>query len=196
MAKVLQSGLPFPFDGAILIVDDDELVTGVCKRWCDRLGHVCFTAESHDEALGLFQSNQPIDVVVIDHGVSNCLGSEFISSLKSIRSDVILVGSSGRDCRQEFAQAGVHQFIEKPWDLDQLNGVVACAMQFGDADVDLASCQILSVGQRVRIRVGEMRGLEGTVESLRGESRILVKLDLEPSALFVEIDKQALEAMA
>lgn len=107
----------WPLGDAVLIVDDEEVVLRTCAALVEDAGGRCFQAESYDAAMEVLIQEQQIGVVVLDHGVSGDDTGEFIKTLRALRPGVILVGSSGSDCRGAFAAVDVNRFLPKPWTL-------------------------------------------------------------------------------
>jgi len=53
----------------------------------------------------------------------------------------------------------------------------------------------LKIGRRVRVRSGPMQGLEGILKRRKGESRLVVSVELIQRAMAVEIDEADVEAI-
>ena len=73
-------------------------------------------------------------------------------------------------------------------DLRQFNQLIA-------ADAPLTVESRLQPGQRVRIKTGSFQGMEGTLLSRRGQSRLLVTVDYLLQGASVEIDDYQLEPL-
>ena len=71
-------------------------------------------------------------------------------------------------------------------DLQQISQLI-------DADAPLTIESRLSPGDRVRIRNGPMEGLEGTVVTRRGKTRLLVAVNMLQQGVSIEIDDYVLE---
>ena len=85
----------------------------------------------------------------------------------SIRSRIRIIGCSGNDCRDEFAAAGVKQFLIKPPEITALAEILvqsdtAFDTRIGKADTDTMLLR-LTPGELVRISAGDMEGIEGRI---------------------------------
>ena len=65
-----------------------------------------------------------------------------------------------------------------------------------EVDPTLGACEAFQAGQRVRIRVGPFQGIEGVVRSVRGQTRVVLNIELIGQAIPIEVDTAALEALA
>ena len=151
--------------------------------------------------------------MILDHGVTGERVADFVTVAKKVRPELIIVGSSSSDCRREFDEAGADCFLQKPWRLAELIKVLkannpshfddsagnirrntkadkaSSVTRLGNGDSD-TMCQRFSLGERARIAVGNMEGLEGTVSGNRSGGRILLRLNV---GVFVEIHQYVLE---
>lgn len=62
--------------------------------------------------------------------------------------------------------------------------------QMARSGLDLEPCQIPKIGDRVRIRLGPLRGLEGTLVGLKTRRRFVVSVQLLNRGVAVEIDAE------
>ena len=91
-----------------------------CAARIEAAGGACHTAECYEQALSTLDRERRVRLVVTDHGVSGDDTARFVELLRACRPGVVVVGSSGRDCREEFAALGVDRFLKKPWLLRDL----------------------------------------------------------------------------
>lgn len=110
----------WPFQGDALLVDDEQGVRRAYAALLEAVGCRCHVAETYADAHHLVQQDSRITVVILDHGVAGDNTRTFVRKLKAIRPGIILVGSSGKDCREGFAAADVPRFVQKPWTADEL----------------------------------------------------------------------------
>jgi len=111
--------------GEALVVDDEAVVCRAYARQLEQAGLVCHSAHSYAEALSVFEREQRIELVVTDHGIKGEDTEAFVSELRARRPGVIIVGSSGRDCRAELVRVGIDRFLQKPWQLNELNELLS-----------------------------------------------------------------------
>ena len=111
-------------DTHVLIVDDDELFRDAVGLQLEQSGWAVHSAESYKEALRLFQYNESIKLVILDHPTVGANVRGIVHLLRSVRPDTVIVGNSGASRRTEFAAAGVSQYLQKPWRLADLLGIL------------------------------------------------------------------------
>jgi two-component system cell cycle sensor histidine kinase/response regulator CckA len=113
----------------ILLVDDEPLVKDVCEELLTLLGYRVITAGSGKVAIDIFtQQQHDIALVIVDYMMPEMLGTEVITALKSIKSDVKVVVSSGYladTTVAELRQTGVLEVLGKPFSINDLRSVIA-----------------------------------------------------------------------
>ena len=114
------------FEGKkVLVVDDSAVMRQIIKKNLKELG---FTelSEAEDGAAGLKKAGEePVDLIVSDWNMPNITGLEF---LKEVRADAKLKGiafimvtsEADNEKIMEAVQAGVNQYIVKPFNAVQL----------------------------------------------------------------------------
>ncbi len=110
----------WPFVGRVLIVDEQELYRRFATAMLQSASAGCYAAQTHEQALRLFEKDDGIEYVIVDYGAPGSDIISFLRELKAIRSTVTLIGSSGDDRASEFAALGVSRFLAKPWRLPDL----------------------------------------------------------------------------
>lgn len=105
----------WPLRGHALIVDDDAAVCEALASQLTALGCRVHTVSTYAQAIELVQRTPQIEVAVLDHGAVAGDLSPAILELRRLRPAIVVVGSSGRQAAPEFAAAGVHRFLFKPW---------------------------------------------------------------------------------
>jgi two-component system, cell cycle sensor histidine kinase and response regulator CckA len=110
--------------GMVLVVDDDEMVLGLCKDMVERLGFKVLTAADGEYAVALFNENADnIDCVILDLTMPNKDGMATFDEMMASGSDVRVIISSGYDeleVSQRFKGKGLAGFIKKPYQLENL----------------------------------------------------------------------------
>jgi two-component system cell cycle sensor histidine kinase/response regulator CckA len=108
----------------ILVVDDEPPIREALVRTLESVNYRCFTAEDGSDALALYFARRgEIDVVLTDLAMAQVDGVKLVRSLRRVNPDVRVVVSSGhiqREVAQELESLGVADFIEKPYNADQL----------------------------------------------------------------------------
>jgi PAS domain S-box-containing protein len=115
-------------DETILLVEDEEPVRIIGERSLEHYGYTVVTAVNGERALEIYSEKQnEIGVVVLDlimpgMGGKRCL--QEILSLDPRARVVIASGVAEADSREEMAEAGARDFIDKPFDIAQMLSVV------------------------------------------------------------------------
>jgi two-component system cell cycle sensor histidine kinase/response regulator CckA len=116
----------------IMLVDDDPRVRAVAESFLRRLGCRVLSAADGYDAVRLYgQRHDEIDAIVLDYTMPGMDGAATSRRLRVIRPDVPLLMTSGHDEAEVRAKCGVPDmagFIAKPYNLRQLNEVLALAL--------------------------------------------------------------------
>lgn len=115
-------------NSSVLLVDDEEMIITSIKAFLqletDFLVHA-FT--DPEQAAGFAQQN-PVDVVVSDYLMPKMNGIQLLSRIKEVQpeaSRVLLTGHADKQSAiQAINQVALFQYLEKPWDNQQLLLVV------------------------------------------------------------------------
>lgn len=175
----------------VLLVEDDPAVAKCSMKQLEELGCIFRTTRSHVAAIGVLEKDKLITTVLLDHGATNGCVVEFVTAARSIKDNLKIIGCSANDCSEEFASAGVWDFLRKPFDLPELEE----ALQFVTSDKHAAdtligtsdsstNCLRFAYREQVRIVIGPLKGLEGTFVSVRTGGKILVELE---SGIYMEV---------
>jgi len=111
-----------------LLVDDDAVVRHTYLAQLQQIGCRCHTAASYSEAIAILGRERGIRLVVTDHGVHGDSTQEFVHRIRESAPDVVIVGSSGSDCRAELASLGIERFLKKPWRIGDLYALLSRAV--------------------------------------------------------------------
>lgn len=116
--------------GYVLIVDDEEMIRGVCRRMLETDGWKVFEADGGVSALELFaQHADDIACVLLDLSMPQMDGYAVLHKLQSIRPEVRVILSSGYNCAvlpdKDMSAAGFAGFIQKPYTARTLRDEVA-----------------------------------------------------------------------
>lgn len=127
-----------PQNCTILIVDDEEGIRTVAKKFLERKRFRVFTAENGEEALSMF-SAQPdqISCVVLDLTMPDMDGFEVLCEMQRIQPGIRVLMSSGfseQEFKDRFAGKGVMGFIQKPYRLDAFYASIQKALADGSPD--------------------------------------------------------------
>jgi nitrogen-specific signal transduction histidine kinase/CheY-like chemotaxis protein len=114
--------------GTILVVDDDEAVRAMAKWVVEKAGYRAVTARDGDEALRTFKANpEQFCFVLLDLTMPRIGGAEVAVGLRGLRPGglpVVIMTGHNEDVMASEAQAGVVDFLQKPFGPDQLRAVL------------------------------------------------------------------------
>jgi two-component system cell cycle sensor histidine kinase/response regulator CckA len=121
-----------PGAGTILVADDEEGVRGVVASVLEDAGYTVEQASDGGEAVErLRQLGDRIRLVLLDLTMPTLGGAEAATALREIRPDIPIIAMSGYgyiEVMQRFGQAGVDDFLSKPFTPDQLAAKVREAL--------------------------------------------------------------------
>jgi len=128
----------------VLVVDDEVRSQDALRRTLDE-DFTVFTASSADEARGLLQ-RQPVSVILCDQRMPGMTGVNFLKEVREQWPEIVRMVISGytdsEDIIAGINEAGIYQYILKPWSPDHLlesvrNAVEAQVLQRQTSRLDL-----------------------------------------------------------
>lgn len=117
--------------GRILIVEDDETLRVTLQNFLMRQGHQVNAAETGATGLALAEQ-QPYDLVLVDLRLPDISGLDVISRMNSGSEDTVKVMMTAYpEVRTAVAalKAGAYDYINKPFDLEDLRSLVERALE-------------------------------------------------------------------
>jgi PAS domain S-box-containing protein len=112
-------------EGAVLLVDDEDVIIDVGSEMLEVLGYKVSVARSGREAIEIYKEKQgEIDMVILDMIMPEMDGGETFKVLKSIDPRVKVILSSGysADARStQMMEEGCCGFIQKPYSMNALS---------------------------------------------------------------------------
>ena len=119
--------------GSILFVDDEEAIRNVVRQMLENIGFEVLLAANGRAAIELFRERQhDIVAVIVDLTMPVLDGAQTFRELRTVRSDVKVILSSGytsHEVSRRFASGGLAGFLKKPFDVEELQGVLADALE-------------------------------------------------------------------
>src|SRR5256714_7147651 len=116
----------------LLIIDDEEAARYGMLRALKGFGYEIDEAGSVEEARALMKEQQP-DLLLLDVNLPGASGLEFLSELKQTDDDaplVILITAHGSErMAVEAIKSGAHDYLSKPFELDDLRLAVKNAFE-------------------------------------------------------------------
>jgi CheY-like chemotaxis protein len=123
-------------EATVLVVDDEEIVRSSLRRALARSGYRVLEAWDGPTALTALQSAQPrVDLVILDLVLPGG-GAGIFELLKAVQPDLRVLVSSGYSPDADQAKALASRadgFLPKPYELTELRGAVARALEGGPA---------------------------------------------------------------
>jgi len=115
-----------------MIVDDEEAARYGMRRALSTLGYNITEAGSAEAARALLKQNEP-DLLLLDVNLPGMSGLDFLRELKSSNGNgplVIIVTAHGSErMAVEAVKAGAHDYLSKPFELDDLRLVIKNAAE-------------------------------------------------------------------
>ncbi len=112
----------------ILLVDDEEMVLNVGRRFLKVTGYRVLTARDGREAIEVYEKyKDSIDLVLLDIVMPNMKGGEVFDRLKEINPEIKVLLVSGYSIDGEatkILERGCNGFIQKPFDMKQLSEAI------------------------------------------------------------------------
>jgi two-component system cell cycle sensor histidine kinase/response regulator CckA len=118
--------------GTILVADDEEGVRSLVASVLEQAGYTVELAKDGGEVVKrLEELGDRVRLVILDLAMPTLGGAEAASELRRIRSDIPIIAMSGYgdiELMQHFGQAGVDDFLAKPFSPSQLEAKVRNAL--------------------------------------------------------------------
>ncbi|MFZ5571043.1 MAG: response regulator [Thermodesulfobacteriota bacterium] len=105
--------------GAVLLIDDEELVIEVGTEMLKKMGFDVIIARTGEQALRIAETcRDPIDIVLLDIGLPDMSGNEIYPLLTEVLPNIKVIVCSGYSIdgkAEEILKAGAHGYIQKPF---------------------------------------------------------------------------------
>lgn len=123
--RIMPQGRVKKGSGTILVIDDEEQVLHVTKEMLKMLGYRILNAKNGHEGVETYHKNcGSIDLVILDMIMPGMTGFETFEALKTIKSDVNVILSSGYSFNgqaRDMIDRGCRGFIQKPYGILELS---------------------------------------------------------------------------
>jgi len=110
----------------VLVVDDEEWMRDACGTILGREGLKVLTAADARAGIDLTASHKP-DLVLVDVRMPGMSGIDFFRRIKELDPDIVgivITGYATIEVAVQAMKAGAHEFLPKPFEPDDLRGVV------------------------------------------------------------------------
>lgn len=176
----------------ILIVDDEKIVRRSLNRFLTMNGFACEEASNAEEAMTTLRKN-PADLVILDITMPGIPGSELLPQLKQSFPDTAVVMATAivePDIIVNCMKNGAHDYITKPFDVNQLIKNIQTVLEKRNLERDLKQKSQLLEGkvseqakklQKLFIDAVEslISALEAKDKYTAGHSRRVTKIALD-----------------
>ena len=187
---------------AILILDDESMITSSLQTHLELDGRYDVVAFDHPAAALQYLETHPVDLIISDQMMPEMSGLEFFERVKRIQPESIRILLTGyaqkEDAIRAINEVGLYQYLEKPWSSAELDLVVRNGLerrrlytslqkQIGDLQVAGHEIDRLKDGLVALYLEKSVRpGAEGTpatdaVAEVRGELRQIVGSEVRSS---------------
>jgi CheY-like chemotaxis protein len=117
--------------GAILVIDDEQIVLRTARAALERQGYTVLLAESGSAGVERLRlSAHEVSLIILDLSMPGMSGQETLPELRKIRADVPVLVSSGysqEETMRLFGGQHVSGFLQKPYTVRHLRESVAAA---------------------------------------------------------------------
>ncbi|MCX7793506.1 MAG: sigma-54 dependent transcriptional regulator [Thermodesulfovibrionales bacterium] len=151
----------------ILIVDDEKLLRWSLQQSLSKDGYTVFTAETGSEGLKIFKEELP-DIVLLDINLPDVSGVNVLEQIMEINRDAIvfmITAYSDVPTAVKTVKLGAYDFIEKPFNMDKLNILIAKAAETVSLRKDVSTYRhILSERYNFSSIIGESAEIKKVIE--------------------------------
>src|SRR5512136_3035458 len=115
----------------ILVVDDEHLIRWSLEQNLKKQGYDVLTAGSGEDALRIVREEQP-DLVLLDIQLPGISGLEVLEKVKELDEDIIVImvtAQGGLETAVNAMRLGAYDYINKPFNLDELAIVIKKALE-------------------------------------------------------------------
>ena len=154
----------------VLVIDDELLIRMSLESGLSDLGYQVRCADTISEGLSLAAKLHP-DAILLDNRVGEERGIDRIPDFKKLDEDVILILMTAYGSVSQAVEAmklGVSHYVQKPFDLDEIDLVITRAME------QLLSRRSLEL---MKLRPRKLLGESSAICRTRQEIRVLAEND-------------------
>ena len=124
----------------ILVVDDEHLIRWSLEQNLKKQGYDIITAGTGEDALRMVREQQP-DLVLLDIQLPGISGIEVLEKIKDFDDEIIVVmltAHGGLETAVNAMRLGAHDYVSKPFNLDELSIIIKKALENSDLKREVA----------------------------------------------------------
>ncbi len=124
----------------ILVVDDEHLIRWSLEQNLKKQGYDVLTAGSGEDALRLVRDEQP-DLILLDIQLPGISGLEVLEKVKEFDEDILVImvtAQGGLETAVNAMRLGAYDYINKPFNLDEMAIVIRKALETSDLRREVA----------------------------------------------------------
>ncbi len=172
----------------VLVIDDDEDVCLYLKEFLLREGFRAKTVSRGGDALAEVKEGK-YQVVLLDLRMPGAAGASLLRELRAVDSDVCVIAMTAYpsvESAVETLRADVNDYLRKPFELDQLRGVLQRAIREKGLLVDADDRLNQVIGSRLRnLRKGRTLTLKQLANTTGLSVSLISQIELGKSAASV-----------
>ena len=124
----------------ILVVDDEHLIRWSLEQNLKKQGYEVVTAANGEDALRFGREEQP-DLVLLDIQLPGMSGIEVLERFKEYDEELVVImvtAQGGLDTAVNAMRLGAHDYVSKPFNLDELAIIIRKALETSDLRREVA----------------------------------------------------------
>ncbi len=124
----------------ILVVDDEHLIRWSLEQNLKKQGYEVVTAGTGEDALRIVRDDQP-DLLLLDIQLPGISGLEVLEKVKEIDDEIIVImvtAHGGLETAVNAMRLGAYDYINKPFNLDEMAIVIKKALETSDLRREVA----------------------------------------------------------
>ena len=124
----------------IMVVDDEHLIRWSLEQNLKKQGYEVVTAGNGEDALRIVREEQP-DLVLLDIQLPGISGMEVLEKVKEFDEETIVImltAYGGLETAVNAMRLGAYDYINKPFNLDELGIVIKKALETNDLRLEVA----------------------------------------------------------
>jgi DNA-binding NtrC family response regulator len=157
----------------ILVVDDEHLIRWSLEQNLKKQGYEVVTAGTGEDALRLVREEQP-DLVLLDIQLPGISGIDVLEKIKDHDEDIIVImvtANSGLENAVRAMRLGAYDYVNKPFNLDELSIVVRKALDSSELKQEVVRLRTETKKNGPPNIIGESRQVKSLMEVLEKVAR-------------------------